>query len=684
LDRAERHERVRRLPWPPRRRVLTILLLAIALDLALCVAGTAVGGYELLSAQHEARGGLTHADATAHSLRDKTAVAGVAFGLARVCWWPWRPLAGLVATTVPMARAAGAVGPLLDLAADGSTGAAHALDGALPVLAAVAHGHSGTGSASVRLLAGLQAGHASFASALTDIDKAQREQASIDSAALPASWRTRLDSAGRLLPQAGEGLRAALAAPDLLGASRPRAYLLVPENPWDLRATGGFVGTAVLLRVSHGRLDPPVTLASDAVDNVTSHRLPADYIPPPLPLVTYQHLNEWFFRDANWSPDFPTSAALLRYFYWLGQRQWPDGVVAFDSSLLGPLLGLTGPVTVPGIPTPLTSANGVQTLDHYVNAAPTTSTHSTPGKDIAGRAYKLIFDKLQGLGAANLPNVASVMGKALRQKHLLLWLPDPTIAPILARHGWDGTINPTRSDYLYVVDTNAHYNKINDFIHEGLTYRTMLQPDRSLRSTLTITYTNRTPPAAQLYRQRFPQDNPLYEDFVRVYVPLGSTLRDATGLIQPWPTTRDHDKTVFSGYLRVLRGHSQTVTFSYLVPPNADMGLSAYSLTVQKQPGDGGIMPTLPLAVDVASGSPLVRVGAGSMGAPWAWRGPLDGDVTLTVPLQGGRPVPIPLNYDVAAGAVSADTAPGASVGPWAVLPAGLPPVPSTTSGAAP
>ena len=658
------------------------MLLAIALDLALCVAGAAVGGYELLSAQHEARGGLTHADATVHSLRDKTAVAGVAFGLARVCWWPWRPLAGLIATVAPPARAAGAVGPLLDLAADGSTGAAHALDGALPVLAAVAHGHSATGGASVRLLAGLQAGHSSFASALADIDKARRDQASIDSAALPASWRARLESAGRLAPQASEGLQAALAAPDLLGASRPRAYLLVPENPWDLRATGGFVGTAVLLRVYHGRLDAPITLASDAVDNVKSHRLPiADYIPPPLPLVTYQHLNEWFFRDANWSPDYPTSAALLRYFYWLGQHNLPDGVIAFDSSLLGPLLGLTGPVTVPGIPTPLTSANGIQTLDHYVNAAPTTSAHSPPSKNVASLAYKLIFDKLQALGAANLSNVASVMGKALRQKHLLLWLPDRTIAPILARHGWDGAIDPTRSDYLYVVDTNAHYNKINDFIREGLTYHAVVQPDRSLHSTLTITYTNETP--TDLRAIRPPQDNPLYEDFVRVYTPLGSTLRGVMGLVQPWRTMRDHNKTVFSGYLRVPRGHSQTVTFSYLVPPNADMGLSTYSLTVQKQPGGGGIMPTLPLAVGVASGSPLVGVGAGAEGATWTWRGSLDSDVTLTVPRQGGRPAPIPLNYDVAPNVVAADAAPGASVGPWAVLPAGLPPGPSIVSSSA-
>jgi len=71
-------------------------------------------------------------------------------------------------------------------------------------------------------------------------------------------------------------------------------------------------------------------------------------------------------------------------------------------------------------------------------------------------------------------------------------------------------------------------------------------------------------------------------------------------------------------------------------------------------------------------------------GATWAWRGPLDSDVTLTVPLWGGHPAPIPLNYDTAPAAVSADIAPGSSVGPWAVLPAGLPAAPSTTSGAAP
>ncbi len=189
-DHADHSEHAQRPPWSPRRRAATIVALAVLLDLVLCMGAAAVGGYELAAAQSEARGSLTHVDAMARSLHDKTAVAGAAFGLARLCWWPWRPLAGLVALAVPPARGAGAVGPLLDLAADGSTGAAHALDGAAPVLAAVTHGGQPGGDTTARLLSGLQQGRPAFVSALDDMAKAERDRAMIDGRGRP-DWTRR-------------------------------------------------------------------------------------------------------------------------------------------------------------------------------------------------------------------------------------------------------------------------------------------------------------------------------------------------------------------------------------------------------------------------------------------------------------------------------------------------------------
>lgn len=629
------------------------ILIVIITDLALLVIGLAVGGGALAAAQQDLRG-VTSSQLTSRieALRTKVWIASAGFGVARVCWWPWRLPADALARAVRPARVAGTVGPLLDLAADGSAVGLHALDGLAPVLAAIDHKQQHDGRKTPeRLLAGLQQGQGALREARDDLDSVTRDWHSLDTTALPASVRTRLAALPHLLPEASDAIRVALAAPDLLGATHPRIYLLAPQNPWDLRATGGFIGTAPVVTVSHGALKLS-SLGSTSVDIGREA-----YIPPPLPLVAYEHFNNWYYRDANWSPDFPTSAKLLAYFYYLGRHVRPDGVIALDSDILPPLLEITGPVSVSGPrgePITLRPKDALATIDRYVNYY---NGLGHVNKDFAGRAYQAVFKKLQQLPASRLPVALRALGTALAQRHLLIWLPDPAISPILARHGWDGAVNPTRHDYLYVVDTNVQGNKISDRVHERIGYQTVVQPDRSLRSTVTISYDNTTTSA--FLKTRPPQNNTLYEDFVRVYVPLGSVLERASGLTQPWTTTRASNKTIFCGYVRVPSRHHVTVRFSYRVPPNALLDASTYRLTIQKQPGTGAF----PLSVQVAAGTPSLRVDGG---AHWSWHGTRRTDLTLGVPVRGGHARPVPLAYDAAPPRV----APGAAVDPWVVLPA--------------
>ena len=660
-------------------RVARIILAVILLDLLLVVIGLAAGGYELIAAQQSlgGAGGTSSGASTstgasvlttqAQSLRDRMSVAGIGFGLARLCWWPWRPLSDALAAVVPPARAVAQVGPLLDLAAGGSAAAVHALDGALPALSTLQSGHStGAGSSTepgARLLAGLIQGQGPLRTAMADFATVERDATAINTAALPGPLRTRLDPVLRSLPLADASLRAALAMPDLLGATRPRLYLLVPENPLDLRATGGFVGTVALLQADHGRLTLVDQQSSTEVDDNGAKTNRTSYIPPSLPLLTYQHLANWFYRDANWSPDFPTTAALLRYFYGLGQPRHIDGVIAFDSSLVPALLRITGPITVTD-PTPphdvvtLTADNAVATLQARVNDAAT----GTLNKTFASAVYSAVFKGVRTLHGSQLTPAARVVRLALEGRHLLLWVPDPSVAPLLARQRWDGAIDPTRADYLYVVDTNVHYNKINNHVQEGLSYHAVVAADRSLRSTVTITYTNGTT-AQNIVK---PENNTLYEDFVRIYVPLGSRLTATSGLTQVWAPRRDHDKTVFAGYLRVPSLASATVTFTYIVPPNALLDSTTYSLTVQKQPGRAD----LPFQADLRGDTPSVRVGAAAGPGSWVYQGHLDTDLRLTTTLQGGQARPLPLAYDAAPLTIS----PGVAPDPWSVLPATLPP----------
>lgn len=654
------HRHGRRLKLSPRRIVLLIVIVA-ALDLVLCAATAAVGGYEALQLRRQLTGINAHnLAAVAGAARDRLTIAGMAFGVARLCWQPWQPLASAAAALAPL-RAAGDIGPLLDLAADGSSAGVHAVDGALPVLTALRSSHRGPGDAGVRLLAGLRSGHTELGAARAGLSRAASDWAAIDTAALPVSLQALLQPLAHGLPIALDAVQAALAGPDLLGATRPRYYLLVPQNPWDLRATGGFAGTAALLEAHGGHLTLTNSQASLEVDR---HR--RGYIPPPLPLILYPHSSNWFYRDANWSPDFPTSAALLRYFYWLGQHRRPDGVIAFDSALLGPLLHITGPVpvTVPGASTTitLTEATGVQTLDYYVNSAGIKGRRGVVDKPFASQAYSAIFKRLRGLPVSRLFEAARTLSEALREKHLLLWLPDPTIAAILASRGWDGAIDRTRADYLYVVDTNVHYNKINRRILEGISYRAVVWADRSLLSTVTITYTNTATPR----NIPPPQNNTLYEDFVRVYTPLGSRLVSTAGLTQPWPAARSHDKTVFSGYLRLPSLQHTAVTFTYVVPPNTLADSSTYHLTIQKQPG----ADTVPLSVELRAGAPGILVGGYTA---WSWQGERKTDVALAASLSGGQVRPVPLAYDAGG---TPWVGPGAEIEPGAVLPTTLPPAP--------
>src|SRR2546430_12552660 len=80
--------RLLRLP-PPAFRLWLVLALAVALDLGLCGAGAAVGGYELLAVQHQVRGaGPSRLAVEGPALRTRLGVAAPAFGLARFCSWP--------------------------------------------------------------------------------------------------------------------------------------------------------------------------------------------------------------------------------------------------------------------------------------------------------------------------------------------------------------------------------------------------------------------------------------------------------------------------------------------------------------------------------------------------------------------------------------------------------------------
>jgi len=652
--RVRKRRRRRKRRHPVRRGILLLLLL-----LLVAAAVSVWTALPAVAASRDARTRIAAIQAVVGSTRPAADAAGMAaldthvvrlmddLRVIEGTWSFWHGPALFVSAVDPRVHAQVAqVDPLLRygrLVAE----AGHILAArASPLLSSLQNGEGSL--AGPALVASLNRARPALLAAAPVLEQAARARGQIVPADLPSPLRSsvagglrRLDA---VLPDAPATLHALSTLPAALGAVGPRDYLLVPQNSEDLRASGGFIGTVGLLHVDQGKARFVDGQNSYDVDQFHGRR-PDAY--PPLPLMTH-NFGAWYFRDANWSADFPTTARLLEIFYGLGMHRHVDGVIAFDPALLPSLLTLTGPIPVPGYPETLTPANAFARIDYYVNikqAAP-----GTNSKDFAIAAYRAVFDRLLALPHTAGLRALTTMTERARARDLLLYADDPAVERTIRLAGADGALNPTRDDYLYVVDTNTSYNKLNQLIEEKIWYRATIQPDRSILATTTISYTN-TADATNLPR---PNGEPFYGDFVRVFAPAGSQLVSTGGLDESWKVYTLHNKTQFSGYLALGSHESRTIAFTYHIPANADTD-GAYRLTVQKQPG------TAPIPLDIAvSATPGVTLG----GAPRHVT-TLTHDVVVTSPLSGGTPRPARLTYHP-----DPPVVPGSRPEPWVSVPA--------------
>ncbi|MDQ3250315.1 MAG: DUF4012 domain-containing protein, partial [Chloroflexota bacterium] len=125
-----------------------------------------------------------------------------------------------------------------------------------------------------------------------------------------------------LLPLFDSGLRLGPALPSLLGLHEPKTYLILVQNNHELRATGGFISALGTLTLDKGRV-----AALDFTDSYNLYRDDAQYPLPPAPMQRYMGIPLLLLRDANWSPDLPTTAKLIRALYAQDTGVMIDGLV---------------------------------------------------------------------------------------------------------------------------------------------------------------------------------------------------------------------------------------------------------------------------------------------------------------------------------------------------------------------
>jgi len=196
---------------------------------------------------------------------------------------------------------------------------------------------------------------ADFVKAQQAVADAAQIRSRIDRTALTGPFEPvgkRLDQLDKWFPSLQAGANALPLLPGLLGAPHPVTYLLMGQNEDERRATGGFMSSLGVVRLDRG--DVTALDLKNSYDYAPPTRTP---LPPPQPLAEWMGFGGWYIRDANWFPDFPTSAAWVEWFWSYYYDEPADGVIAFDQTAVERLLAVTGPIDLPDLHETITAQN---------------------------------------------------------------------------------------------------------------------------------------------------------------------------------------------------------------------------------------------------------------------------------------------------------------------------------------
>lgn len=365
--------------------------------------------------------------------------------------------------------------------------------------------------------------------------------------------------------------------PVLLGEKEKKTYLVLFQNNMELRPTGGFIGSYALVSFDKGRL----------IDIATSDVYDADgqlqgHVEPPVPIKKYLGEANWYMRDSNWDPDFPTSAQRAEWFLDKEVDVDVDGVVGVDLEFAKSLVSLFGKVKLADFDKEITSENLYEISQSEVEEDffPGSRKKSTYLTSLT----RELLNKVTKIKSGDYMNLAKMLFENLDKRHSQVYLHDPSLQKNISALGWDGSIStPTCEsgcypDYVSVVDANVGVNKGNYFIKRSLDLDVDIKSGDILR-TLSVTLENNSDTS---------QKNPIYKSYLRVLVPQLSEVLQTEILHGGTPQTVAPETMTVKGkkeigvYVEVEPKETARVVFRWR---SAASELSGYSLLVRKQAG---------------------------------------------------------------------------------------------------
>ncbi|TSD03747.1 MAG: Uncharacterized protein Athens071426_80 [Parcubacteria group bacterium Athens0714_26] len=330
------------------------------------------------------------------------------------------------------------------------------------------------------------------------------------------------------------------AALSILKSPENQHFLLLFQNPSEIRPSGGFLGSFGDISLSQGSLKE---IKVDDIYNA-DRQLNLKIIPPAeLQGIT----TKWGARDANWFFDFPASAQKVSYMLENSELFSKDSVK------------FQGPIELPTYRLTISEKNFLETVQREVEAGQDKKPGQNP-KRILSALAPIIMEKLRGISPEQKNEFISKLAGHLKQKDIMIYANNPDLENLITDSGIAGNVyslpDNFNGDYMAVVNANIAGGKADAVISQQITLKSKILNDGNVINDLTIT---------RIYDNQNKSDwwyNATDKNYIKILTPPDATLTAFTG--NDKPPAKSNFNYSKNGYLNDidLQAIEQTAIFS--------------------------------------------------------------------------------------------------------------------------
>jgi len=371
---------------------------------------------------------------------------------------------------------------------------------------------------------------------------------------------------------------------EILGFEKEMTYLILFQDNTHLRPSGGVIKSFGILKIKDGKVLPFSINDSATIDNALERSVEA-----PFPIRRYTLSRELFFKDSGFSPDFLESAEVVTSIYSLAKKEQIDGVIGADYEFAKNITD---------------AINGEASSNRGKIYNPALE------KDVSRAVANTLISGVKTKKDISYLRIAEMIGKSIKEKHLLFAFGSSSIQNVFSVNGWSGSLWDRReegggkiNDYIGINEANLGGGNINLDISRSVSKKVRVLDDGEITSTVTISYKNSS---------RKEGTPGTYKNYMQVLVPKGSEISSIAidgreqeieeavtnpGIYEaksfrPPQGIEVYEKiegvkSNFGFLINVEGGKTKTVSLTFVLPGKISKSQKDinYSLKIYKQPG---------------------------------------------------------------------------------------------------